>query len=104
MSTSLDYIEFVLEQIDKKWKPYYKKMFGDYIVYINDKPILLVCDNCVYVKMLPCLEDTLINAEKGIPYSGSKEHFILDIENTELIEKVISIIEPITPFPKKRKV
>jgi DNA helicase-2/ATP-dependent DNA helicase PcrA len=30
----------------------YKKMFGEYMVYVNEKPILLVCDNTVFVKIL----------------------------------------------------
>ncbi|MGN0560765.1 MAG: hypothetical protein ACI4K8_06895 [Candidatus Fimenecus sp.] len=25
-------------------------MFGEYMVYVNDKPILMVCDNTVFVK------------------------------------------------------
>lgn len=103
MATTVDFIEFVCEQIRGDYAVRYKKMFGDYMVYINDKPILLVCDNCVYVKKLPQVESLLCKAETGIPYDGSKEHYILDIENAELIEKVIPVLESVTPLPKKRK-
>lgn len=50
MATTVDFIEFVCEQIHCNFSVRYKKMFGEYMVYVNDKPILLVCDNCVYVK------------------------------------------------------
>lgn len=50
MSTTMDYVEFVCGQIRDAWDVRYKKMFGEYMVYINDKPILLVCDNTVFVK------------------------------------------------------
>ena len=30
-------------------------MFGEYMVYVNDKPVLLVCGNTVYAKKLPQL-------------------------------------------------
>lgn len=78
-------------------------MFGEYMVYLNDKPVLLVCDNTVFVKKLAELTDIMSNAECGFPYDGAKEHYILDIENSELTERVITMIERITPLPKKRK-
>lgn len=103
MATNSDYILFVCGQINKKFEVTYKKMFGEYMVYVNAKPVLLVCDNCVYVKKLTQLENFMTNAECGIPYNGAKEHYILDIENTELCDSVIEILEQITPLPKKKK-
>ncbi|MDE7328829.1 MAG: hypothetical protein K2N57_03720 [Clostridia bacterium] len=103
MATGVDFIEFVCEQIRGDYIVRYKKMFGEYMVYVNDKPILLVCDNCVFVKKLPQVESLLSEAETGIPYNGSKEHYILDMENAELVEKVIPILERVTPLPKKKR-
>ena len=103
MATSQDYIEFVCGQIKGDYSVRYKKMFGEYMVYANDKPILLVCDNCVYVKILNELSDLMSDADRGIPYDGSKEHYILDIENSDLVSKVIEVLERITPLPKPRK-
>ena len=103
MATSVDFIEFVCERIDSKYAVRYKKMFGEYMVYVNDKPILLVCDNTVYVKMLDPLKEIMSGAETGLPYEGTKVHYILDMENAELVSKVIDILEPITPLPKPRK-
>lgn len=78
-------------------------MFGEYMVYINDKPILLVCDNTVYIKKLDAVSELMQKSETGYPYEGAKEHYILDIEDTELSKKAIAILEPITPLPKPRK-
>lgn len=101
--TTVDYIEYVCEQIDAELPVRYRKMFGDYMVYVNDKPILLVCDNTVYVKRLPQLAEVMAGAERGVPYDGAKEHYILDIDDRELALRVISIIEPITPIPRKKR-
>ena len=103
MATSPQFAEFVTEQIDNEYRPRCKKMFGEYMVYANDKPILLVCDNTVFVKKLPQLSELMRNAPCGIPYAGSKEHYILDPENTGLFGKVIAIAEAATPVPKKKK-
>lgn len=78
-------------------------MFGEYMVYVNEKPIFLVCDNTVYVKRLKQVEDLMANLQVGIPYSGAKEHFVLDMEDRDFVEKVVDILEEITPLPKKRK-
>jgi TfoX/Sxy family transcriptional regulator of competence genes len=102
MATTKDFVEFVSEQIRKTGEIRYRKMFGEYMVYVNDKPILLVCDDTVYVKKLPQLGELLANSEVGVPYTGAKEHYIVDVDNAELLEKVIEILEPITPLPKSK--
>lgn len=103
MSTTLDFIEYVCDQIAGVGKIRYKKMFGEYMVYVNEKPILLVCDNTVFVKILPCLDVMMREADKGFPYDRAKEHYILDIDNAKLSKEVIEVLEPITSLPKPKK-
>ena len=102
MATDLDYVEFVCEQIKGDWSIRYKKMFGEYIIYLNDKPVLLVCDNTVYVKMINEISHLMKDAATDFPYEGAKEHYILDIENKELANNVLKILKEITPLPKKK--
>ncbi len=102
MATSVEFIEYVCEQVRGVGEIRYKKMFGEYMVYINDKPILLVCDNTVYVKINEDTSKFLQNADIGVPYGGAKEHYVLDIENRELTLAVLEALERVTPLPKKR--
>lgn len=101
MATDLSYVQFVCEQLRGE-EAAYKKMFGEYMVYVEDKPVLLVCDNTVFVKEVKELVELMSEADKGYPYDGAKEHYILDIENSELVEKVVNVLKAITPMPKKR--
>ena len=103
MATTVDFIEYVCGQIEGVGTIRHKKMFGEYMVYVNDKPILLVCDNTVFVKILPCLDGLMAIAEKGYPYDGAKEHYVLDIDNVELTREVIAALLPMIPVPKPRK-
>lgn len=105
MGTSADYIEFVCEQIRGVGAIRYRKMFGEYMVYVNDKPILLVCDNTVFIKKLEGIETVLRGADVGVPYQGAKEYYILDIEQPELAKNVAAFAERVTavPKPKPRK-
>ena len=34
-------------------------------------------------KKLDCIEEMMKDAETGCPYKGAKEHYILDIDNSE---------------------
>lgn len=103
MATSPDFIEYVCEQISGAGAIRYKKMFGEYMVYVEEKPILLVCDNTVYVKILDCIRDKMKEAQKGFPYDRAKEHYILDIDNREFSQEIIALLLPIIPIPKPRK-
>ena len=103
MATSKDYIEFVCEQLEGIENVTCRKMFGEYMVYVNDKPLLLVCDDTVYVKKLDALGELMRNAPLGMPYNGAKEHYILDIGDEKLTRSVIDVLEPITPIPAPRK-
>ena len=107
MVTSQDFIEFVSEQVARAvfFPVRYRKMFGEYMVYVADKPLLLICKNTVFVKIVACTTAILepLDTPKDIPYTGSKEHYILDIENLELVSEVLTALEAVTPVPKPRK-
>lgn len=104
MATTVDFIEFVMEQLNGfVYEFRYKKMFGEYCVYANEKPILLVCDNTVYIKILPCLEPLMFRARTLEPYNGARPHYLLDIEDSELLAQVVPLLEQNTPLPKPRK-
>lgn len=103
MPSNPDYIEFVCEQIRSTGDIRYRKMFGEYMIYLNDKPLFLVCDNTVYVKMFDEIKDIMQNTSKGYPYTGAREHYILDIDNRDFCETIIQIIEPLLQYPKPKK-
>jgi len=103
MSTSADFIEYICGQIADTGVVTYRKMFGEYMVYVNAKPLLLVCDNTAYVKMLDCVADELSDAEVGEPYSGARPHYLLNVDNAELCGRVIRLLDAATPVPKPKK-
>ena len=104
MATTLDFIRYVVEQIPSFEHVRYQKMFGEYMVYVNEKPVLLVCDNSVFVKKIPEVAELLHNADLGMPYQGAKEHYVLDIDNAELVRQVVTALVKALPAkaPKKK--
>lgn len=103
MATNLEFAQYVCEQIAPCGCVRYRKMFGEYMVYVNDKPILMVCDNTVFVKQLEILSDLLGENEIGMPYEGAKPHYIIDADDREQLQAVANLLEPLTALPKSRK-
>lgn len=102
MASSLDFVNYVCEQITGTGDITFKKMFGEYMVYINAKPIILICDNTVFVKMADCIKDEMNGAEVGSPYNGAKPHYILDIDNADFSRSIVTKLEGVTPIPIKK--
>lgn len=103
MATTEEFIHYVCENLKGIGQIRYKKMFGEYMVYLNDKPVIIVCNNTTFVKKLDCIKDKMAEAEIGFPYKGAKEHYVLDIDNAEFSKDIVVEIEKVTPVPKKKK-
>ena len=103
MACSEEFIDFVYSQIKDTGTVRAKKMFGDWMIYVDEKPIVIACDNICFVKMLPAVRDIMADALTGYPYDGVKPHYILDIEHHEKAVEVIRALLPVIPYPKKRE-
>lgn len=103
MATTIDFIEYACAQIAGAGEIRYKKMFGEYLAYVDERPALLVCDNTVYIKIVPYLDGIMADAEKDFPYNGAKEHWILDIDDGEKAKAVAALIAKNAPLPKPKK-
>jgi len=103
MACKPDYIEFLMDRLRDCGEIRFRKMFGDYCIYIDEKPLILVCDNIAYVKKVKEIEDWMQEAESGCPYDGAKEHWILDVEHPGSLRNIMRALWEVTPYPKKKK-
>ncbi|MDR1940669.1 MAG: transcriptional regulator [Clostridiales bacterium] len=103
MASDLNYVQYVVDQIKADGIITYKKMFGEYLIYLNGKPVVTVCDNTAFVKIADSISHLFENAEKGFPYEGAKEHYIIDADDGGLLSEAVNILERNAPIPKKRK-
>lgn len=103
MACTTDFIDFVCSQLNGVGIIRSKKMFGDWLIYIDEKPVILACDNICYVKKLPVIAELMTGADTGFPYNGAKEHYILDIEHSDKAIEIIETLLPAIPYPKKKK-
>jgi TfoX/Sxy family transcriptional regulator of competence genes len=102
MGSDFSFVEYVIEQIDGVGVVTAKKMFGEYCVYVNDLPIIWVCDNTVFVKKLDIVGELLSEIKVGYPYPGAKEFYILDVDNADEMKSIALALVKVTPMPKKK--
>lgn len=103
MATDREFAEYAVEQLNGAGAVRSRKMFGEYMIYVNDKPMLLVCDNTVFVRKHECLGDLMKDADTGIPYKGAREHYVVDIDDAALCRKLVGLVEPLIEVPKPKK-
>jgi len=68
MASRPEFAAYICEQLEGLGAVRSRKMFGEYMVYLNDKPVIIICDDQAMVKMLPCLSELLEDHPVAPPY------------------------------------
>lgn len=85
MSTRPEFVQYLLDQLEGLGELRAQKMFGDHLIYLNDRPALLVCDGTPFAKPLPCVAELLKDRPTAPPYEGAKAHYVLDPEDRDTL-------------------
>lgn len=104
MSSSKEYLEFILEQLSKLEEITCRAMMGEYIIYYHGKIIGGIYDDRFLVKSVRSARECMPNAEYEIPYSGGKEMLLVDnIDDKEFLTKLFNAMYDELPLPKQKK-
>lgn len=105
MSTEKETVEFILEKIQVENRFATRAMFGEYALYADGKVVALICDNQLYVKVLPASAELENICEQDSPYPGAKLHYLVEEDQltkiTNLPELLLAVAEAV-PLPKKK--
>ena len=99
-------VDRLLERLAGAGRVVAKKMFGEYCVYLDDKPIALVCDDRLYLKPTASGRMLLPDATEGPPYPGAKPHLIVPAsvwDDREAMARLARATFDELPVPKPRK-
>lgn len=104
MASNLDFVNYACDQMSGAGNITFKKMFGEYGIYCNDKIIGLICDNQLFIKVTEAGSRIYPNYQTASPYTNAKAHFLIDnIDNRELMTKFILATYNELPMPKPKK-
>ena len=103
MASSRDYLDFILSQLPQE-DISYRAMMGEYVLYYRGKVFGGIYDDRFLVKPTAAAVKLLPEAAHELPYPGAKEMLLVDeVENRELLKKLVEAMYEELPAPKKRK-
>ncbi len=78
-------------------------MFGEYALYVGDRVVALVCDNQLYVKIVPASESLADRCERDAPYPGARPHYLVEEHQLDQIKNLSAILLDIADsLPEKK--
>lgn len=103
VSTRPETLAFLLDQLGELPGLRTRRMFGEYCVYVLDKPVAFVCDDQLYVKPTPAGQALLPEPVWGRFYDKVKPHLLLTPDRWEdhaLLRDLLLATAHALPTPK----
>ena len=104
MTSSKEYLEYILEQLSLLDDITYRAMMGEYIIYYRQKIVGGIYDDRFLVKPVKAAMEMMPDADMESPYEGAKEMLLVDnVENKEFLRDLLEAMYDELPNPKKRR-
>lgn len=103
MATQKETIGFILGKLRDSDRFSARAMFGEFALYADGKVVALVCDDLLFVKIVPASQELERQCEKGNPYPGAKPHYLVEEGQLSTIENLPAILGAIAAsIPDKK--
>lgn len=105
MSTSKEYMEFLMEQLSELDCIYYRPMMGEYLIYYKDKVAAYICDERFLVRPVPSAIKLLPDAEYDSVMEGGKKKLLRvdDVDNRGLLINLFNSIYRVNCLLRNRR-
>ena len=84
MSTSKEYLNYVLDLLSELDEITYRAMMGEYIIYYRGRIAGGIYDNRLLIKPVETAKKLMPEASFEIPYKGAKEMILIAVSYTHL--------------------
>ena len=104
MASSPSFVTYVCEQMAQAGDIRFRKMFGEYGIYCNDKIVALVCDDQLFVKVTEAGRTLLPQPCLAPPYpQGTPMFRIENVDDAAFVSALIAATERALPLPRPRR-
>jgi TfoX/Sxy family transcriptional regulator of competence genes len=105
MATEASFVEYVLETARLGDRLVYRRLFGEYALYLDEKVVAFACDNSLFIKPSRAVATLAPDLPKGPPYPGAKDYPIADelLDDPEALRRLIEETAALMPLPKPKK-
>ena len=77
MATKKATAAFVLEQLGHPDRFTVRSMFGEFALYADGKPVAFICDDQLFVKIMPESAALEERCDRAPAYPGSKDYYLV---------------------------
>ena len=104
MSSSKEYLNFILEQLSELDYIGYRAMMGEYIIYYKGKIIGGIYDDRFLVKNVKAAKALMPDTAEELPYEGAKKMLLADnVDDKDFLKALFVFLYEALPAPKKKK-
>ena len=105
MATDQDFVAYVAEQSQLGPALSFRKLFGEYGVYLDGKVIAFACDNSLFVKATDATAETTRSLPQRPPYPGAKPYPVADelLDDSDALKSLLVRTAQALPAPKPGK-
>ncbi|MFC2088325.1 TfoX/Sxy family protein [Calditrichota bacterium] len=105
MASDIEFLDFIVDQIDNAGEIKYKSMFGEYGVFSGGKLFALVCENKLFIKPTEKGKKFIKDVIEAPPYPEAKPSFLIEdkLDNREWLSELVRITVRELPEPKPKK-
>jgi TfoX/Sxy family transcriptional regulator of competence genes len=103
MASKLDFVQYIVEQLHDMGCVTYRKMFGEYGLYLDGKIFALVCDDQLFIKITNAGRTLCPKLREAAPYKGAKNYFLIeDVDNRSALVRLAMATYMALPEPKQK--
>jgi TfoX/Sxy family transcriptional regulator of competence genes len=105
MATDPGLMEFIADQLAGAGVMRYRRMFGAYAVYCDEKVVALVCEDRFYLKPTEAGRALLPEAVEDAPFDGARPWLLIEaeLEDRQALQALVRATAAALPLPKPKK-
>lgn len=104
MTSSKEYLAYILEQLSELEDIRYRAMMGEYILYYREKVVGGIYDDRFLIKNVKSARESMPDASLERPYEGAKEMLLVEnVEDKEFLMELFKAIYDELPALKSKK-
>jgi TfoX/Sxy family transcriptional regulator of competence genes len=106
MASSIETVQYIIDQAGLGSRLACKKMFGEFALYLDSKIVALICDNQLFLKPTSEGKAYLGIVSELPPYPGAKNFFVLasELDDPDRLSEALKITAAALPEPKPKRV
>lgn len=104
MASNSEFVQYIADQLGAAGQITYRKMFGEYGMYLDGKIFALVCDDQLFIKITEAGRKLRPELVEVPPYEGAKNYLLVeDIDDREALVELVTVTCAELPAPKPKK-